>query len=218
MKGLIVLNFKLYKEASGNKALELAKKIEKVKHNGYEIVVVPSLLTMKEVKDKTKLTVFSQHTGHVPLGAHTGRVSAKELKLIGIKGTLLNHSERKIPLKYLVEIIANCKKEKLRTIVCASSLGEVKKIAAMKPDYIAYEPKELIGGNVSVTEANPDVIVKAVDMVRSISKKTKVLCGAGVHNKEDVGHSLMLGCAGVLIGHAVPKAKDPIKFLQEMLL
>ena len=218
MKALILLNFKIYKEASGDKALLLAKKLEKVRTNGYVLAVAPSLMTMKEIVDKTKLNVFSQHADHASLGAHTGRISPKELKQIGVKGTILNHSERKIPLKFLKEIIEDCKNNKLKTVVCASSLSEVKKIAQFQPDYIAYEPKELIGGEISVTESKPDIIVDAVEIVKDISPKTKVLCGAGVHGKEDLGHALLLGTYGVLIGHSVPKAKDPKKFLEGMLL
>jgi len=106
----------------------------------------------------------------------------------------------------------------LKTVVCASTLSEVRKVALFKPDFIAYEPTELIGGEISVTQAKPDIIVKAVELVKSLSRRTKVLCGAGVHNKEDLGQALVLGCSGVLIGHSVPKARDPKKFLEEMLM
>lgn len=215
---LVVLNFKLYKESSGSRALALAKKIERVKAKGYTIVVVPSLVSLKEIRDKTKLNVFSQHVDPVSLGAHTGSVSVKELKEIGVKGTLLNHSERKLSFPVLKESLVMCKKAGLKVIVCASSLFEVRRIASLKPDYIAYEPAALIGGNVSVTSSKPEVIVKAVELVKSISSKTKVLAGAGVHNKEDVGQAFLLGCSGVLIGHSVPKTKDPRRFLESMLL
>jgi len=218
MKPLILLNFKLYKESSGNKALKLAQELSKINKNKYEIAVAPSLLTLKEIAQKTNLAVFSQHTDDVPLGAHTGRIPADELKDIGVKGTILNHSERKIPLKKLKDIIEICKNKKLKTVVCASSLSEVKKVAELHPDFLAYEPKELIGGDVSVTKAKPDIIVKAVELTTELSPKTKVLCGAGVHSKEDLGQALLLGTKGVLIGHAVPKAKNPRKFLSEMLI
>ncbi|MBU0470524.1 MAG: triose-phosphate isomerase [Nanoarchaeota archaeon] len=218
MKPLILINFKTYKEAAGDKALNLAKEIAKVKRDKYQVAVAPSLLTIKEVAEKTNLTVFSQHADPVSLGAHTGRVPIAELKSIGVTGTILNHSERKVPLKYLKETIKDCKNEKLITIVCASSLSEIKKIAESHPDYIAYEPKELIGGEISVTTANPDIIVKAVNLLSELSDKTKLLCGAGIHSKEDLGQALLLGTKGVLIGHAVPKAKDPKKFLSEMLI
>ena len=52
MKPLILINFKTYKESYGNKALELAKKIAKVKKNKYQIAVAPSLLTIKEIAKK----------------------------------------------------------------------------------------------------------------------------------------------------------------------
>ncbi len=217
MKPLILLNFKTYKEAAGKRALALAKQIEKVRSKEYDIVVAPSLLTLKEIADKTSLTVFSQHTDNISLGAHTGRIPAEELKAIGVQGTVLNHSERKIPLEYLKGIVEICKKQQLKTVVCASSLAEVRKVAEFKPDFLAYEPPELIGGEVSVTEAKPDVILKALEIVEEISPKTRLLCGAGVHSKQDLGQALMLGAKGVLIGHAVPKARNSGKFLKEML-
>ena len=217
-KPLILINFKVYKEAVANKGLELARRIAKVKKPKYQIVISPTLLSMKEINDKVNISVFSQHCSHASLGASTGRVTADELKRIGVKGTILNHSERKIPLKYLKEIIDVCKKKKLITVVCASTLSEIKKIANFKPDYIAYEPKELIGTNISVTESKPDLIVKAVEVVKQLSRKTQLLCGAGIHSKEDIGQALLLGAKGVLIAHATVQAKDPKKFLEEMLI
>ena len=218
MKPIILINFKLYEEAYADKALAVAKKMALVKDNKYELVVCPSLLTIKEVAQKVKINVFSQHCDHIGLGAHTGKISAQELKAIGVKGTLLNHSERKVPFPYLKEIVQKCKENKLRTVVCASSISEIKKICQLTPDYIAYEPKELIGGDVSVTKSKPDIVVKAVKVVEKLSPRTKLLCGAGIHSKEDLGQALLLGTHGVLIGHAATQAKDPKKFLEEMML
>jgi triosephosphate isomerase (TIM) len=215
-KPLIVLNFKLYKESSGKKSLSMVQKIAKAGKNGYEVIVAPSLATM--ALSKTNLTIFAQHVDPVGLGSNTGKISIDELKDLGIKGTLINHSERKVPMSILKQVIAMCKQKKFTVIACASSLGEVKKISAMNPDYIAYEPPELIGGDISVCEANPTVIVKAAEIVKTISKKTKLLCGAGIHDQKDVGQALVLGASGVLIGHAVPQAKNPKKFLEELLL
>ncbi|MDP3698648.1 MAG: triose-phosphate isomerase [Nanoarchaeota archaeon] len=217
MKPLILLNFKTYPEAAGKKALPLAKKLEKVKTKKYQIVIAPSLPTLEEVAAGSSLTVYSQHTDRAGLGAFTGKVSAEELRKIGVKGTLLNHSERKIPFSIIKKIIADCKKHKLIVVICASSLAEAKLVAKLTPEYLAYEPPELIGGDVSVTKAKAEVIVKAVELVKKISPKTKVLCGAGVHSREDLQKALQLGTKGVLIGHAVPKAKDPAKFLRELL-
>ncbi|MBU0457542.1 MAG: triose-phosphate isomerase [Nanoarchaeota archaeon] len=217
-KPLVLINFKTYKEAAGKKALFLAKQLVGIKENRYEIIVAPSLLTIKEIAERTKLKIFSQHADNVTLGAHTGSISIEELISIGVKGTILNHSEKKIPLHLLKETVEICKNKKFTTVVCASTLSEIKKIAGLCPDYIAYEPKELIGGNISVTQSKPEIIIKAVELVKNLCPKAKLLCGAGVHSKEDLGQALLLGSEGVLIGHAVPKAKNPGKFLKEMLI
>lgn len=218
MKALVVINFKTYKETIGNKSLILAKKLAKLKKKKYEIVVAPSLLTMKEVADKTSLPVFAQHVDPVLDGSNTGSIAIGDLKAMGAKGVILNHSERKIPFSKLKTTIDLCKKRVLTTIVCASSTSEMKAVARLNPDYVAYEPKKLIGGNVSVTKAHPHIITKGVESIKSINKNVKVLVGAGVHSQEDVGLALLLGAHGVLIGHAVPKAKNPKKFLDKMLL
>ena len=62
------------------------------------------------------------------------------------------------------------------------------------------------------------MVVLAVEKVKHLSPKTKVLCGAGVHSREDLGQALLLGTSGVLLSHAVVEAKNPQKFLEEMLL
>lgn len=218
MKPIILINFKTYQEASGEKALEIARKIAKVNKDKYQVIIAPPLLTVKEIAEKVKLTVYAQHVDPFSYGAHTGSILVDALKAVGVKGTLLNHSERKIPLPILKKIVEVCKRKKIVTVVCASSLSETKKVAQFRPDYLAYEPPELIGGNISVTEAKPEVILKAVELVKSISSRTKVLCGAGIHSKEDIGQALLLGTEGVLIASAVIKSKDQKKFLEDMLL
>ncbi|MBU1111311.1 MAG: triose-phosphate isomerase [archaeon] len=218
MKPLIVINFKTYREASGDNALKLAANIRKVRRSKYQIVMVPPMLTVREIAKKNTHKVFAQYVSPYTYGSHTGSIMLEELKNSGVTGTLLNHSEKKLPFKVLTETIELCKKSKITTIVCASTINEAKKVANLKPNYIAYEPKALIGGDISVTEADPDIIIKVIKAVKSVNRNTKVLVGAGVHSKEDLGHALLLGAHGVLIGHAVAKAKNPKRFLTEMLI
>ena len=215
MKQLIVINFKNYQEATGNNALQLAKKLSKFNSQKYELVLVPSLLSLKEVKNNFNKQVFSPHVDNITYGSYTAGINVQELKQFGVNGTLLNHSECKLPYDVLKNTINLCKRFKIKTIVCASKLREIKKIAQLSPTYIAYEPKELIGGTVSVTSAQPHLITKAIEIING---KSKFLCGAGIHSKEDVGQAILLGSDGVLIGHAISKAKDPLKKLKEMLI
>ena len=217
MKPLVLVNFKLYPQATAERALALAEAISEVKTFKYTLAVAPSLPMLREIALKPDLLVFSQHCDPVSLGAHTGKISPEELKSINVFGTILNHSEKKISPKVLKETVLLCQKNHLITVVCASTLKEVENIAKLRPDYLAYEPKSLIGGNISVTEAKPEIISEAVKLVKKISSKTKLLCGAGIHSRRDLQQALDLGAEGVLIAHAVCKANDPKEFLEEMV-
>ncbi len=87
----------------------------------------------------------------------------------------------------------------------------------LSPEYIAIEPPELIGGDVSVTTAKPEVITKAVDRIRAVNPNVGVLCGAGVKTRKDVAKALELGTMGVLLSSGVVKAKDPEKALRDLV-
>ncbi len=213
MKNLILINLKDY--VYGKEAIKLCQKIAKVESK-FEIAVAPPLLDLEEA-GKIKISVYAQHADPVLNGAHTGSISLEELKQLGIKGAILNHSERKLPFRTIRETIFLCRKKKLITVTCASTLSEVKKLAALQPDYIAYEPAALIGGETSVTTAQPKVLVDVVKAVEKINPKTQVLCGAGIHAAEDVKVALKSGMKGILISHAVIKAKDPQRFIEELI-
>ncbi len=216
MKYLLLVNFKTYKESTGKKGIALAKAILSVKNAKWEIAVAPSLLDVEE-GCKLKGIVFAQHVDPEEYGAHTGQITPLQLKKLGASGTLLNHSERKLAWNILQQTVEECKRVKLEVIVCASTLAEIRKVATLHPQYIAYEPKELIGGDISVTSAKPEVILQAVEMVRKVSPSTKLLCGAGVQNRQDIQTALRLGARGVLIAHAVVKAREPKKVVKGLL-
>ena len=217
MKPLILINFKNYPEATGKNAVKLAAALAKVKTDTYEIAISPALLDLKDICRNTALPVYAQHADPVIHGAATGQISIEELKKMGVKGTILNHSERKLPFTRIKKTVSLCIAHGLKTIVCASTVRDIKDFSQVAPDYIAYEPPQLIGGDISVTNAKPKLLMKAVRLTHKKSPGTKLLCGAGVHSREDLQKALQLGTNGVLIGHAVPKAKNPKRFLEKML-
>ncbi|MFA6460633.1 MAG: triose-phosphate isomerase [Candidatus Woesearchaeota archaeon] len=220
VKPLVLINFKVYPEAMGKRGLLLAQKIAKVKSKIYQLGISPTILDLVEIVKKNKnrsLLLFAQHSDPYDLGAHTGSVTLEELKSWKIQGVIINHSENVLKLSEIKTEVDKCKKLKLQSVVCASNLKDIQNIAKMKPDYLAYEPRELIGGKVSVVEANPKIILEAVKRVKKLSPKTKVLCGAGIHSREDLTQALKLGAQGVLLAHAAVKAKNPQKFLERML-
>ncbi|MCD6502806.1 MAG: triose-phosphate isomerase, partial [Euryarchaeota archaeon] len=88
---------------------------------------------------------------------------------------------------------------------------------ALEPTFIAIEPPELIGGDVSVTSAKPEIITRVVEGVSRINKNVRILTGAGIKHKEDVKKAVDLGTDGVLLASGYIKAKDPKKFLTELV-
>ena len=102
-------------------------------------------------------------------------------------------------------------------IVCTNNIATSKAIAALSPNFLAVEPPELIGGDISVTTANPEIVSGSVDAVKKIDKNVGVLCGAGVKNGKDVEKAIELGADGVLLASGVVKAEDKEKVLRDLI-
>lgn len=206
MKPSVVVNFKTYKEATGKNALKLAKICSRFKN--VIVCVQPSDFYLAKI---VKIPVFAQHVDLVDYGQFTGFILPEAIKAAGVQGTLLNHSEHRLKFRVLKRLVQRCKKIKLKTIICARTAREVGKYSALKPDFIAIEPPELIGGDISVSTAKPSLISDAVKR-----SKVPVLCGAGIHTRLDVTIALKLGAKGVLVASGVVKANNPANVLKEL--
>lgn len=204
----VVINFKTYKEATGENAVKLAKNFKKFKN----VIVCAQASDINKVSKF--LPTFAQHIDPVEQGAHTGSITAFAVKKAGAKGTLLNHSERRLSFKVLESCIKIAKKNKLKTIVCAKNIREIERIEKLKPDFIAVEPPQLIGGKISVTSAKPELIRESVKK----AKKIPLLCGAGIHTREDLRVAKKLGAKGVLIASGIIKNKNPVNKLKEIII
>jgi len=214
MRPVYIVNFKTYKEAAGNRALVLAKVCEKIAKKRKAKVIVCLQPADICISKKISIPVFAQHVDAAEPGQTTGYVTAYDVKKDGAKGTLLNHSEHKMPFSKLRKAVQICRKKNLAVVICASSPSEAKKVSRLKPDYIAIEPPELIGGKISVSEAKPEVIEKTTRAIRKIP----ILCGAGIHQKDDVKKAFQLGAKGILVASAVVKAKNPAKVLDDLIV
>ena len=213
----MVVNFKTYMEATGKRAIELAKVAEDVsRETGVTIIVAPQFTDIKPVSKTVDIPIFSQHMDAVKPGAHTGHVLAEAVKSAGADGSLLNHSERRINPSEIAESVKLCAEADLRSLVCADTTEASVGIAKMMPDMIAIEPPELIGTGISVSKARPELITESVNEIRKLNRGVKVLCGAGVTSAEDVSKALELGSEGVLVASSIVKSKNPRIVLQSM--
>src|SRR5207245_7772360 len=161
--------------------------------------------------------VVSERGDAVEPGPTTGWIAPEALREAGAAGTRINPSEGKGAWEEMAKSIPRCQKIGLEVIACADDLAEAETLAKRSPEYIALEPAELIGGDVSVTTAKPEVITKAVDRIRAANPNVNVLCGAGVRARKDVAKALELGTVGVLLSSGVVRAKDPEKALRDLV-
>ena len=214
---LLVVNFKTYLEATGKRAIDLAKSAEKAaRESGVSVIVVPQFTDIKPVSENVDITVFSQHLDPVKPGAYTGRILAEAVKSAGAEGSLLNHSERRIGTVEINSCVERCKEADLYSLVCADTAESGVNIARAKPDIIAVEPPDLIGTGISVSKARPELITDSLQRIRSVNSRVKVLCGAGITTSEDVSKAIQLGTEGVLVASSVVKSKNPDSVLSDM--
>lgn len=209
----IIVNFKTYESATGQKALELAKIHEKVaKETGVSMGVCVQPTDLKMIADAVSIPVFAQHIDPVSYGSSTGHIMPEAVKNAGAYGTLLNHAEKQISMDVLEKSINRAKEVGLYTVVCANTPEAGVEIAKLGPDLIAVEPPDLIGGDVSVSSAEPEIITKACELIGG----DKLLVGAGVKTGEDVKTCIKLGSCGVLLASGVTKAEDPEAVLKDL--
>ena len=90
----ILVNFKTYIEATGRKALELAKKAEKASlETEVCIGVAPQFVDIKMIAEEVSIPVFAQHIDPIKPGRCTGFVLPEAIREAGAVGTIINHSE-----------------------------------------------------------------------------------------------------------------------------
>lgn len=217
-KPLIVLNFKTYSEGMGENAIRMAKYCEEVSvDSGVDIVVAPQIPDICKVASSVKIPVYAQHIDGVGAGSFTGHVSAECVRSAGARGTLINHSERRLLLSEIDMAVRSTKRAGLTAIVCTNNVSVTTAAAALSPDFVAIEPPELIGSGNPVSKADPDIVKGCVLAVKKINPDVKVLCGAGISKGEDVAAALALGATGVLLASGVIKAKDPKAALVDLV-
>lgn len=211
---MIITNFKTYESATGQAAVDLAKIHEEVaKETGAEIMVAVQAVDLWRVCQAVNIPVYAQHIDPVEYGSSTGHILPEAVKKAGAVGTLLNHSERRLERSVLEASIKRAKEVGLKVIVCAKDPEEGASFLEFEPDLIAVEPPELIGGDISVSTAKPEIIEDAAKLIG----KDKLLVGAGVKNGEDVKIALKLGARGVLLASGVTKAEDPKAVLMNLI-
>ncbi len=222
MVPLIIVNFKTYKEATGQNAIKLAKMCEsaagKCKEKARIIIAVQptDISKVAEAVNNKSVSVYAQHLDNSAQGKFTGHITAEAAKEAGAVGTLLNHAEHKLAYPVLETTLDRCRENEITTVVCAADRQEAGRVAKLKPDCIAIELPELIGTLKSVSTVSPEAVTNSLAAIRKTGNMP-VLCGAGVANGEDVRRAIELGTEGILVATAVVLAKNPEEALLQLI-
>jgi len=217
MQPLIVVNFKTYATAMGQKAVELAQAMERASNDHVRMVAVVSAFDLHAVKlAAPTLEVWSQHLDPVGQGSFTGWLQPENAIERGAVGTIVNHAEHKVDIGHVQDLMQQLP-DGFPICACAADVEEAHRLAELGPTFIAVEPPELIGGDISVTTADPAIVSDTVAAVQNINSNVRVLCGAGVKDGNDVRTAVELGAHGVLLASGVTKASDVDAVLADLV-
>ena len=215
---IVILNYKTYLESSGLKALELAHDLESAaSESGITMVAAPQAADIYRISEETSLPIFAQHIDAISPGGHTGSNLINTLIDAGISGSLINHSEQRMKLADIDELVKMCKANEIESCVCTNNIETSKAVATLAPDAVAVEPPELIGTGIPVSQAQPEVVEDTVREVKAINKNVKVLCGAGITTGDDMKAAMDLGADGVLLASGIIKAESPKDALLDLV-
>jgi len=195
----------------------LALAMEAHSNGPARMIAVVSAFDLEAVRRVApSLEVWTQHLDPVGQGGFTGWLEPQTALHRGAHGTIINHAEHKVSMEHVAAL-----KEQLPSDFpmcgCAADVDEAKSLAEIGPTFIAVEPPELIGGDISVTTADPAIVSDTVAVVKSVNANVRVLCGAGVKNGADVAKAVELGAEGVLLASGVTKASDVQAVLADLV-
>ncbi len=182
-----------------------------------KLVPVVQALDIRLVAGQTSLEVWVQDIDNISYGAHTGHILPEGVVAAGAKGVALNHSENKaLDFEELVGKHARAREVGLKTLVFAGSMDELSQMIVLSPDFVAYEPPELIGSqNKSVVTEEPEIIKNAVELAQS--KSLPLIVGAGIHTQEDIKISLSLGASGFAVASGIMQAQNPRQAVEDLV-
>ena len=214
MKNPLIINFKNYEEVSADGAIRLGETARQVAEKlQVEIILAPPHPALALIAKEIEIPVICQHVDDEKMGPSTGFTVPEIAKSYGAIGSLINHSEHRIEMNSIASLVKRLRRLGMVSIVCAQEPQEVVEISTLEPDFIAIEPPELIGSGKAVSKENPTVITKSIEGAGS---RSRIICGAGISDKEDVSKAMELGSQGILVASGVIKATSWDKKITEL--
>lgn len=202
--------------------------------NNKNLIICPSYIYIPYFLNYN-FSVGSQNVCAYEDGGYTGEISARQLHSIGVKYTIIGHSERRIKLKETdIEInkkLKNALDSHLKVILCVGETKEENEL--LKKDFvikrqlrnalfniddisnviIAYEPVWAVGTN---SIPKKEELIKTITYIKRIilnmyNKDIKVIYGGSVNEKNINDFNKIKELDGFLVGSA---SINPSRFIE----
>lgn len=202
------------------------------------LIIAPSYIYL-DIMKSNNYDVSSQNGYHIDKGAYTGEVSFNQLKNLGIKYSIIGHSERRqkfyetndiVKEKFISAInnnitpilcIGETKEERLSNRVneiIKEQLNTIFDNIKIDKAIIAYEPVWAIGTGLTPTlkEIN-DVHTYIKELLNKYNIKSQVLYGGSVNENNIKEFSKSDSIDGFLIGSASLDPQNLLKMIKEIM-
>lgn len=215
---LIVLNHKmnLYYE-------ELDNYIEKINKIEKNLIIAPSNIYLIEFINKCKHQIASQDICYIEEGNHTGKVSWKQVKQLGIKYSLIGHSEKNDNLDKINDKIKVSIENDITPIICFGNKNKEDDVTKILDNieiyYInkvifAYEPTFNIGSE----QIDIEYIKKQINIIyeylyQKYQKTPTILYGGGINNTNIVEIYNLDKIKGIILGSISSNIDELTKLL-----
>ena len=200
----------------GKDVLELALAADAAAEKyGVDIIFTCPVVDIRSVAQATRfIHVFAPHMDPLYPGRGLADTLPESLVAAGAEGVMLNHCEKPLAFDTLAQTIRRADEVGLVSIVCADSLADASRIAALAPDIIVAEPSELIGTGVSVGE---EYVQAATKSVKDVNPDILVLTAAGISCGQDVYNTIIAGADATGSSSGIAKAADRAAMVDEMI-
>lgn len=202
----IILNHKM--NLNYSQVDEYIKRINKINKS---IIIAPSNIYLIEFIKKCHHQISSQDVCYIEEGNYTGKVSWSQIKSLGIKYSLIGHSEKKDDIKKINAKLKACLENDITPILCFGNntieediIDSIKQINIISDKIIyAYEPIFNIGAKNIDNNYIQEQINKIYTYLTQVANiKPTIIYGGGINsqNINTIYHMKLLD--GILIGGA----------------
>lgn len=199
----------------GDRVLEIARYADRLaEEHDIDVLMTAQLIDIPRIKAETRhLILCAQHMDGIVPGRGMGHVLPEALVAAGVEAVILNHAEKQMTLRELVNAVKRAKELGLLVTVCVDTVEECRAVATLKPDMMICEETSHIATGVT---SDMSYMVATRDAIREISPDTIVLQGAGIRTGEDVYRAIMAGSGGGGGTSGIVAAPDPFQVMDEM--